>query len=126
MSYKQKFVPIIEVETKKVLGYYTLAVETTFNGSETAITLTAGTVPVQLWTPDKIITGKQNPAMMACLLSHAQAVSGDYKGQAEYMDVNQAIPGVQWSSASGAPGNYLQYTNGVIVQGLESGWNVTP
>ena len=126
MAYKQKFVPVIAAATKTVLGYYTLAVETTFDGTETSITLAAGNVAIELWTPEHSNTRDQNPAMMAAVIDHAKVVSGDYKQYAEFMPVNKSGHGVQVTSASGAPGNHIQWTPGVVVTGLERGWNVTP
>jgi hypothetical protein len=125
MSYLQNYLPIIDRETKKILGLYNLGSTITFDGTETTYSLAAGPVEVEVWvpTPASSLIRKVNPAFMASVWGHTDVFNKAYQGYGEFVPLKDTLPDM-WTSSSSGLANLVHDYKGPVIEGLEETFGV--
>lgn len=115
--FTQYYLPIIDRETKKVLGLYNLGQNIVFDGTEVAYTLAAGEVAIEKWEPTPSLIRDVNPGFMASVWGHEEVRIRAYRGFAEYIDLMSVLPASEIGSSSGLA-NYIREYRGPVLEGL--------
>lgn len=121
---KQFYIPLMEMESKRVLGLLNLGSNVEFTGQETEYELGSGiTVQLTKVEPTKYLTHKFNKEFMAVMFTRTQVREGAHRGFPEFIGVLDALPSDSISVSSGV-GTQFRHYNGPIIDGLEGNFAV--
>lgn len=115
----QKFVPIMELETRRVLGLLDLGSNIEFTGAEASYILPSGiTIPLVKHVPEASTIRKGNPWFMAAPFSRSDVRAGLHKGFPEFIPLEDVSPSQTFTVSSGIGYQQRNY-NGPVIDGIE-------
>ena len=120
MAY-QKYIPILELESHRVMGLLDLGSNVEFTGEEISHTLLSGiSVTIMKYVPQSRVDprAKVNPWYMAAPFSRSDVRANAHKGYPEFIEIQDAKPAQTMSATSGI-GYQTSIYNGPFVDGIE-------
>lgn len=118
MSFQQ-YIPLVELESHRVMGLLNLGANAEFDGTETSHTLPSGVVVALMkYVPQKRLAHEANPWYMAVGFSRSDIRANMHKGFPEYVPMGDVLPAETITTASGI-GHQVKMYKGPMVDGIE-------
>lgn len=117
LSLHQTFIPVCE-DNDNIVGLFAIP-NTAFNGTETALALSAGAVPLELYTLPVTATKHRQLQYMRSKFSHVDSVQKRYESYAEFFEYSVFESYHQWQNTGAV--QRLDIINGALIDSLIKG-----